>query len=105
MVAADRWQCRHRRRDSLRIAPMSQDPSRNTESRRILDRVARDSSGGLAGASVMARAVERSKNHLVAGDADQDDRIELWGTRIGRVLGLAFVAGLAAWLVLYLSRG
>lgn len=90
---------------ALRVAPMSQDPSRKTESRRILDRVARDSSGGLAGASVMARAVERSKNHLAAGDADQDDRIELWGTRIGRVLGLAFVVGLAVWLILYLSRG
>ncbi len=84
---------------------MGKNPSDQTESRRILDRVARDSSGGLVGASVMARAVERSRNHLAAGDADQDDRIELWGTRIGRLLGLAFVIGLAVWLILYLSRG
>jgi len=90
---------------ALRIAPMGQNPPDQTESRRILERVAHDSRGGLAGTSVMARAVERSKSHLAAGDADQEDRIELWGTRIGRVLGLAFVAGLAVWLILYLSRG
>ncbi|KAB2955423.1 MAG: hypothetical protein F9K19_11845 [Rhizobiaceae bacterium] len=84
---------------------MTDDPADQTESRRILERVAHDSSGGLAGASVMARVVERSRSHLAAGDADQDDAIEVWGTRIGRVLGLAFVAGLAVWLILYLSRG
>lgn len=93
------------RQKVLHVAPMTTDPADQTESRRILDRVARDSSGGLAGASVMARAVERSRNHLAAGDADQDDPIEVWGTRIGRILGLLFVAGLAVWLILYLSRG
>lgn len=90
---------------ALRVAPMGKNPSRQTESRRILERVAHDSRGGLAGASVMARVVERSKSHLAAGDADQDDQIELWGTRIGRVLGLAFVIGLAVWLIVHLSRG
>lgn len=90
---------------TLRIAPMTNDPADQSESRRILERVAHDSSGGLVGASVMARAVERSKNHLAAGDADQDDAIEVWGTRIGRVLGLLFVAGLAVWLILHLFRG
>lgn len=90
---------------TLHVAPMTDDPADQTESRRILERVAHDSSGGLAGASVMARVVERSRSHLAAGDADQDDAIEVWGTRIGRVLGLAFVAGLAVWLILYLSRG
>jgi len=89
----------------LPVAPMAQNRSDQTESRRILERVAHDSQGGLAGTSVMARVVERSRSHLAAGDADQDDRIELWGTRIGRVLGLAFAAGLAVWLILYLSRG
>lgn len=84
---------------------MTKDPAEQNESRRILDRVERDSSGGIAGTSVMARAVERSKNHLAAGDADQSDPIELWGTRIGRALGLILVAGLAVWLILYLSRG
>ena len=84
---------------------MTRDPAEENESRRILDRVARDTSGGIAGTSVMARAVERSKNHLAAGDADHSDPIELWGTRIGRVLGLAFVVGLAVWLILYLARG
>lgn len=84
---------------------MTNDPADQTESRRILERVAHDSSGGLAGTSVMARVVARSRSHLSAGDADQDDAIEVWGTRIGRVLGLAFVAGLAVWIILYLSRG
>ena len=84
---------------------MAQNRSDQAESHRILERVAHDSQGGLAGASVMARVVERSRSHLAAGDADRDDGIELWGTRIGRLLGLLFVAGLAVWLILYLSRG
>ncbi|HHZ10769.1 MAG TPA: hypothetical protein GX405_18525 [Rhizobiales bacterium] len=84
---------------------MTDDPADQSESRRILERVAHDSSGGLAGASVMARVVQRSKSHMTAGDADRDDAIEVWGTRIGRVLGLGLVFGLAVWLILHLYRG
>ncbi|MGC4024942.1 MAG: hypothetical protein QM744_07170 [Mesorhizobium sp.] len=46
------------------------------ESRRILGQIEQES--GYA---------RRLKNHLNAADADQDDRIETWGTRIGRTIG------------------
>ncbi len=37
--------------------------------------------------------------------ADRADPIEVWGTRIGRTLGLLLTLGLMAWLVLYVIRG
>lgn len=81
---------------------MTEDPRRDAESRRILDRVSKETSGDQ---SIVARAARRSRDHIAAGDADQDDWIELWGTRIGRIAGLAFIAGLLLWLVLHLLNG
>ncbi|BCH21821.1 hypothetical protein MesoLjLc_14400 [Mesorhizobium sp. L-8-10] len=80
---------------------MADDRERLAESRQILDRVEReaDASGLLGGAA------RRTGARLAAQDADQEDRIELWGTRIGRVLGLVITLGLFVWLVLYLLRG
>ncbi|RFC68548.1 MULTISPECIES: hypothetical protein [Mesorhizobium] len=46
------------------------------ESRRILGQIEQE-----------AGYARRLKNHLNAADADQDDRIETWGTRIGRTIG------------------
>ena len=37
--------------------------------------------------------------------ADRTDPIEVWGTRIGRILGLLLALGLMVWLVLFLTRG
>lgn len=79
-----------------------EDEDRNTESRRILDRVARESE---AGGSLASRAVRRARDHLAAEDADKDDWAEYWGTRIGRGLALVFLLGLLLWLVLFLVRG
>lgn len=45
------------------------------------------------GTSAMARMAKRAGDRLNASDIDQDDAIEIWGTRIGRGLGLiAFIA-------------
>ena len=73
------------------------------ESRRILDRVARE--GGSGGASVVSRTARRAHDHFSGADVDRDDRIEYWGTRIGRLLGLLICAGLLVWLVIFLLRG
>jgi len=59
---------------------MKTTPHKNSEdvaeSRRILGQIEEES--GYA---------RRLKNHLNAADADQNDRIETWGTRIGRTIG------------------
>jgi hypothetical protein len=65
----------------------------DTESRRILDRVSRESAAG--GMSV----IERTKSHFSARDADADDTIEVWGTRIGRFLGLLVLIAMFIWLL------
>ena len=68
------------------------------EAKRILERVAQDSE--TVGASSMRRIAERVKGHISADDAEQNEWAELWGTRIGRVLGAIFFVV----LVIYLFR-
>ena len=75
---------------------------REAESKQILDRIARESD---AGSSLAGRGAQRVRNHISATDAAQDDWIEQWGTRIGRVLGLSIMLGLLVWLAVYLFRG
>lgn len=51
--------------------------------------------------SALSRAARRATNHFAAKDAmadAADDRIELWGRRIGRALSLAAFIGLAIYL-------
>lgn len=79
------------------------DRDRAVESRRILERVTREADS--SGASLVTHATKRARDHVSAADADQDDRIEQWGTRIGRVLGLAICAGFFIWLLIFLLRG
>jgi hypothetical protein len=81
----------------------TRDGERSAESRRILDRVAREAdSHGLA---LLGRTVERTRTHLSAGDAEQGDWIELWGTRIGRTIGAVLTIALLAWAVSVLFAG
>jgi len=74
-----------------------------SEARRILERVARETEPG--GASPVMRAAKGARDHVMAVDADLSDPIEYWGTRIGRVLGLVIAIGLLAWLVYVATRG
>jgi hypothetical protein len=76
------------------------DGDRHAESRRILDRVAREGQAGLLG-----RSAARAQGHLSAVDVDQNDRIEVWGTRIGRAIGILAIVAFCIWLVVYLSSG
>ena len=68
---------------------------RSAESRRILDRVAKESDSG--GFALLGRTAGRARNHLSAADADQSDWAEVWGTRIGRTIGAAAIVGLLVW--------
>jgi hypothetical protein len=79
------------------------DSERSAESRRILDRVAREAdSSGLA---LVGRTVERARNHLGAADADRDDWAEVWGTRIGRGIAAVLTIALIAWAASLLVAG
>ncbi|TRC92728.1 hypothetical protein FJV76_22200 [Mesorhizobium sp. WSM4303] len=75
----------------------------DSESRRIIERVANESGPG--GTSFIARAAKDARDHVTAAEADRSDPIEVWGTRIGRTLGLIVAIGLLIWLVYYVSRG
>jgi hypothetical protein len=65
----------------------------NTESRRIIERIDRES------ASQGTSFVERTKGHFSAGDADPADPIEVWGTRVGRFLGLLVLIAMIIWVI------
>ena len=69
---------------------------RKAESERILERVARDSE--TIGSSSFARTTNRLASHFLGRDGEQEDRIEVWGKRIGRTLGLFAFIGLAIYL-------
>ena len=80
----------------------SQD-SRQRESRRIIERVAQEAESG--NRTVVDRMARRAHDHVTAADVDREDRIEYWGTRIGRVLGVFLAVGLIVWLVIFFVRG
>ncbi|TPJ51001.1 MULTISPECIES: hypothetical protein [unclassified Mesorhizobium] len=82
---------------------MAQRQDSDTESRRILERVARETDP--AATSLAARTAKAVRDHVAAADADRADPIEVWGTRIGRIIGLLLALGLMVWLVLFLARG
>jgi hypothetical protein len=75
----------------------------DSQSRRIIERVSNE--GGLGGASLVSRVAKGARDHVTAAETDRSDPIEVWGTRIGRTLGLVFALGLLIWLVYFVSRG
>ena len=54
--------------------------------------------------SALARTARRAGDHFAAKDAAGEDRIELWGRRIGRGLSLAGFVALAIYLYLTYVR-
>jgi hypothetical protein len=55
--------------------------------------------------SALARTAQRASDHFAAKDAAGEDRIELWGRRIGRGLSLAGFIALAVYLyVTYVAK-
>ncbi|MET1415997.1 hypothetical protein ABVF61_27250 [Roseibium sp. HPY-6] len=66
------------------------------EALRSLDRVQAESETIVG--STFVRMADRAKSHLSAADKDEDDQIEVWGTRIGRGAGVIFAIGLVIYL-------
>ena len=58
-----------------------------------------------SGLGFRAGGTERARGHLAADDADQNDWIEVWGTRIGRAIGISSSSRFLVWLVIYLASG
>lgn len=75
----------------------SDDDGREEESRRILRRV-REETDPQTG-SAAERMAHSVSGHFLGRDADPADRIEVWGTRLGRGASIAAFAILAVWLV------
>tara|TARA_R110002126_G_scaffold13441_9_gene58343 strand:- start:4686 stop:4931 length:246 start_codon:yes stop_codon:yes gene_type:complete len=66
------------------------------KAKRDLKRVAEE--GGLLSSPKLKAKSDSVIGHFQAQDADADDRVEVWGTRIGRILSLVAFIGLAFWL-------
>lgn len=74
---------------------MTGDPreaARAAEAKATLERLKRDNE------SVLGSSMSRAADHFAAKDAPPDDKVELWGRRIGRSLSLIGVILLVAWL-------
>ncbi len=80
------------------------DEKRQREAREALERVERDSE--TLASSSLGRATRRLGAHFSGRDADHpdDDRIEVWGKRIGRILGLVLLVYLAYALMQQLAH-
>ncbi|WP_153771476.1 hypothetical protein [Labrenzia sp. CE80] len=76
----------------------SKDEARRDEALRSLDRVEAESET-VAG-STFVRMAKRAQDHFGAHDLDEDDKVEVWGTRIGRGAGLIFAVGLLVYLAI-----
>lgn len=72
------------------------------EARRELQRLKDE--GGLFATPKMKSGARSVRGHFAASDADQSDRVEVWGTRIGRGLGAVAFVLLALWLLLHIGR-
>ncbi len=74
----------------------TQAESSETESRRILDRI--DQESETIGTSSLARTAEKTRDHFMGNEQGEDDPIEIWGKRIGRILSLIAVVVLIIYL-------
>lgn len=69
----------------------------DNESERILKRVKQESE--TVGRSSMKRVADDLTSHFKADDAEENQWTEVWGTRIGRFLGMLFFIFLVVYLV------
>lgn len=82
---------------------MARDEDQTRESQRIIERMNAQTDGPTM--TVVKRATKRGQDHFTAADADQDDWIEVWGTRIGRGIGILIFLGLAIYLGRFVFNG
>jgi ferric-dicitrate binding protein FerR (iron transport regulator) len=83
----------------LYACPMTQSPHERDEAQRreALAALRELSERDTLATSALARTARRAGDHFAAKDAGED-RIELWGRRIGRALSLAGLIALAIYL-------
>lgn len=79
------------------------DSDSQRESRRILDRVAREADS--SGFATLGSAVDAMRRQANAKTPHDVDPIEYWGTKIGRGLGLVITVAIIVWLVAYVLGG
>ena len=80
----------------------AQEDAEARKARQVLDRVHRDAE--VVGQSSLVRAAGKARSHFAAEDADTDDKAELWGKRVARVLSVIAFIFLAIWLFNFLTR-
>lgn len=80
----------------------TRDEERAREAKRVLDRVSRESE--TIATSSLARVARQATDHISGADADQDDKVELWGKRVGRSLGIVAAIVLLVMLINWLLR-
>lgn len=78
------------------------DEARAREAKRVLDRVSRESE--TIATSSFARVARQATDHMAGADADQNDKAEVWGRRIGRGLGVVAALVLLVMLINWLLR-
>ncbi|MGB7432528.1 MAG: hypothetical protein WA921_08690 [Ahrensia sp.] len=78
------------------------DEERARESQRVLERVSRESE--TIATSSLARVAKQATDHISGADADQDDKAELWGKRVGRSMGIVAAVVLLVMLINWLLR-
>ncbi len=72
------------------------------QARRDLERLGEE--GGLFTSPRLKARAKSVRGHFAAADVDEDDRVEVWGTRIGRGLALIAFFVLAIWLFNWFNR-
>jgi hypothetical protein len=80
--------------------PRPGEDERDTESKRIIERISRESDGGM-----LSRATSGLRDHVTAKDGEAEDAIDRLGTRVGRSLALILSVALIIWLIVFLIRG
>lgn len=70
--------------------------ARQREARLALDRVGAETE--TIGTSQLARAGQHARDHFSGADAPENDPVEQWGRRIGRILSIIAVLCLAVYL-------
>lgn len=72
------------------------DVERQDKARRILNQIKGETDP--TGISTPRSMLGRAGDHLSARDAPENDRVELWGRRFGRWIGVVMLLGLVAYL-------
>ena len=81
---------------------MKRDDEQTREAQRILKRMSAESDGSAM--KIVSRTAARGRDHFGAADADENDWVEVWGTRIGRAISLILFLGLILYLGLFFLR-